>query len=891
MEKLNNLNITPKEGFIIAFEKYAELFPNKLALKFRTKTLSYSQLNSVANKLAYYLQLKYKLTPNELIGIVADRSETMIIGILAILKCGSAFVPIDPDGSLERFNFVCADTSIKIVLHNISGSVLPQNPSIKYVDLNDLKNYEGNGDNLNIQNKLTDIAYVMYTSGSTGVPKGVLIKHENLVNFIEGYIKSFKVNENDTFIQISNFLFDSCISEIFVPLSCGGNIIVPEKGIQSYPEGILKEIAENKVSIIFLTPVMLQLILDYIASFKIETSNIKCLRRVITGGETVTLKLTNLFNDVLYQNIGTGLTVAYGPTETTVWVTVWDWPPHQDLQLIPIGKPTENIYIYILDELNNRLEDGLEGEIVIGGKAVGLGYLNRNELNNEKFLPNLFREGEKMYKTGDKGRILTDGNLEFLGRIDNLVKLNGTRIELNEIENNILKLPKIKECVVLMRLIHNANELVVYFTTKEAFYDEKQVIDEIITSLNLVLPSYSIPNFFIRLDAFLINQNGKVDRKNLPLPKSRYFKQEKPFIEPTTNTERILTKIIEEILNAERVSIDDVIFNIGVKSILVTKILIQIKKELNTTISVSQFFQFPTIRVLSLFIDNQIIEHPNPFTLLRPGIGDPIFLLPGYLGDQFNFADFVSNFHLNQPLYSIDFSTVDGFDYHTDYLSTFASYLISQIKLIQPKGPYYLVGYSLGGLVSYEIACLLQLKKSQIGLLAIIGSTPPYNRNGFYSKLSIFRELNIFLKPDLEVLNKYFRYRVSHIFRVVNKKFNKRISKKEIAIEEKQQEGLFNKIDANQYKESSLFFKLTFKTSLKYQGGALIIYENLKKTRYSNFKIEEYYIYHIMQRMWKRFVKRKISFHLIDCLHEEMVIEPYAAQVAKIVENYLNNIK
>ena len=685
------------EVFIKKFEQIVLKYPNNIAVKYKHQALTYLQLNAEANKLASYLRSKYEISPNELIGIMADRSETMVIGILAILKCGCAFVPIESNGSHERFNFVCSDTAIKLVLFNIPEAKLPSFSGVEFIDLNNTKNYLGRGVNLDIPIKLDDIAYVMYTSGSTGVPKGVLIKRENLVNFIAGFIKSFNVNNNDTFLQISNFLFDSCISEIFVPLTCGGCVIIPEKGIQSYPERIINNIHENGVSIIFFTPVMLQLLLDYIASFSINPENLKSLRRIITGGETVTLKLANLFNDVLYKATGTGLTVAYGPTETTVWVTVWDWTPAPEHGIIPIGKPTANVEVYILDESNQKVIDGNEGEIVIAGKTVGLGYLNRDEINNEKFVPNPYRFGETIYKTGDKGRILPDGNIEFLGRFDNLVKLNGTRIELNEVEKNILKLDKIKECIVLMKLINNANELVVYFTAKNTDDDEKQIIDEILIVLNSVLPSYSIPNFFVKLDSFLINANGKVDRKNLPTPKGRYFKHDKPFTEPITETERKLTNIIEQILNAEHVSIDDPIFNIGVKSILVTKILILIKKELKTTISVSQFFQYPTIRVLSLFIDNQISGQSNPFTLIRSGLGTPIFLIPGYMGDQFNFADFVSNYSLKQPLYSIDFSNVKGFDYNTDYLGVFAKELISHIKIIQPVGPYFFVGYSLGG--------------------------------------------------------------------------------------------------------------------------------------------------------------------------------------------------
>ncbi len=877
------------KAFINIFEKNSELYPDNVAIKFKNVSLTYSELNKEANKLAYYLQSKYQVASNDLIGIIAERSEKMVIGILAILKCGGAFVPIDPGSSSERFNFLIDDTAIKIALYNIPETNLPKNSPIDFIDLNSKSSYLGNGENVKQPINLNDTAYVMYTSGSTGVPKGVLIKHESLLNFIDGYIKSFKINETDVFIQISNFLFDSCISEIFVPLTTGGKVIIPEKGIQSYPEGILKEIAENNVSIIFLTPVMLQLILDYINSFKIETSNLKCLKRVITGGETVTLKLTNLFNEILYQYTGTELTVAYGPTETTVWVTIWDWTPNVDLKIIPIGKPTENIDIYILDEKNDKLLDGQEGEIVIGGKAVGGGYLNREDLNREKFLPNPFRPGEKIYKTGDKGRILPDGNLEFLGRIDNLVKLNGTRIELNEIENNILKLSKIKECVVLMKLIHNANELVVYFTTKKQDEDEKQVIDEIITSLNLVLPSFSIPNFYFKLDAFLINQNGKIDRNNLPLPKSRYFKHEKPFIEPSTQTEKKLTFIIEEILNAEQISIDDVIFNIGVKSILVTKIIIEIKKRLNTSISVSQFFHFPTIRLLSLFIDNQIVEHPNPFTLLRPGKGEPVFLIPGYMGDQFSFADIISNYHQDHPIYSIDMSKFDEFNSYTDYLSTLSSYLISQIKKIKQNGPYNLVGYSLGGLVCFEIASQLQKENNKIGLLAIIGSPPPYYREGLLSKLSVLRELNIFLKPEYDVIKKYLKYRISHILRVIAKKSHITKANNKNGNNVKPETFSNNEIAPNPFNDGTLLFKMSFKTSLNYHGKAIIIYENLKNTSYPNFKIEEYYIYHIMPEMWKRFIKGKIDFHTIDCLHEEIIIEPYAKKVAEIIESYFCN--
>ncbi len=872
------------------FERMVEEDPHAVALVFENKILTFRELNDKSNKLANYLVKNHHIKPDDLIGIRLDRSERMIIGILAILKAGGGYVPIDPDSSIERFNLICSDASLKVVLCDKPFSNSNLKNEITFIDLFDENCYSGNGDNLNILLSGNSTAYVIYTSGSTGTPKGGKIGHDSLYNFIIHFLKPDKLTPNDRFLQISNYLFDVSIMELLVPLCYGSRIIILEKGVQAYPEKIIKAVEDNKITMLFFTPAMLQLFLDFLISFKYDVKKLKSLKKVVVGGEALTVKLANLFNNLIYKANGTRLTNIYGPSEATVWVTTWDCESKEELQIVPIGKPVENTDIYILDDNNKMLPNGEAGEIVIGGIPVGKGYLNRPELNEEKFVPNPFRPGEKMYKTGDKGRYLPDGNIEFLGRVDNLIKLNGNRIELGEIENCILNFDQVKECIVLMHNINGSNELVAYFTTTSENVDENLLIDEIVAGLNNILPGYMIPDFYMKLDSFLINPNGKVDRKSFPLPTKRYYKHISKYVAPSTDTEKKLTAIIEKILNAEKISIDDIIFNIGVKSLLVTKIIIEINAILNTTISVSQFFHFPSIRGLAFLIDREIVPDTNAFTLLKEGTGTPLFLLPGYKGDQLNFFAFAADYKVDQPLYSIDFLYEEehkSFVYDELYLSKMASYLISQIKQIQPQGPYNLLGYSSGGIIAFEIAAQLQKAGNKVGLLGTIGSTPPFKSKGLLRKLMLIRELNFLLSPDFYTVQKYFTIRFPHIIKVTTSKLINHFKKsgiKNIVVKSA------NESDENQnfVLSNNTVFNMSYQTQLTYKGDIILIYEDLLNINFNSYKIEDFYLFKSLPQIWKKFVKGKIITHKIDCNHQELVIEPYANMIAVIIADYFD---
>lgn len=870
------------------FEQMVMKTPSNIAVAFRNKYLSYLELNEKVNKLAAYLSCNYGIKPDEPVGIMLERSEYMIIGILAILKAGGAYVPIDPEGSPEHTNFIISDAGLKIVLCASQREKPEIASNVDFIDISESYRYIGDGQNIANDNTGANLAFIIYTSGSTGKPKGVLIRHDSLINFVNCFIAQFEISPEDIFLQNSVFFFDGSIMELFVPLASGASLVFLEPSMHKYPEKMIGAIEKNRISTLFLTPAFLQSLLDYIIATDYQVEGLKTLKNVIVGGEVLSPKLANLFNYLLFKRTGVRLTNIYGPTEATVWVTTWDCATYDELTLVPIGKPINNAHIYILDQENNVLKPGETGELVIGGVPVGKGYLNRPELDAEKFTANPFMHSEKMYRTGDKARFLPDGNIEFLGRMDNLVKLNGLRIELGEIENAVLKNEDIKECVVLMKEINGANELVVYFTLVNDDANEAMVIENLATGLNLSLPNYMAPGFYLKLNSFSITGNGKIDRRSLPVPTHRYYKMQQPYVAPSTETEEKLVDIFKSILSLDKISVNELILNLGIKSLTVTKILIEIRIKLKSKISIQEFFQLPTIKAIAAFIENTTVTGKNAFILVRQGEDTPLFLLPSAFGTPLEYSPFLAYYPVNQPIYSIVFrpeqnnaeSPVRGFQ-QFDTLYGYAGYLVTQMKLIQPEGPYNMVGYSFGGMLAFEMSVQLQKTGEKIGLVALVGALPPLNKQSLLARYKSLKELNLIFGLNSYLLKKYFKFRLPFL---LTNRLTIGISQEEYV----EPKNLFEAERSELLEKHLPMFDKFYDTaskSGKFRGGLLLFTENLDKSNFKNFHYFDYYGISISPKLWKKKVTGEIRTFWINCNHDELLFEPHAKEIAIAIKD------
>ncbi|HEX3045902.1 MAG TPA: amino acid adenylation domain-containing protein, partial [Bacillota bacterium] len=599
----NTLAECPKEKRIYQlFEEQVQKQPDQIAVMFEGQSLTYGQLNSKSNQLARLLREK-GLKPDGIVGIMVERSLEMMIGIMAVVKAGGAYLPVSPDYPDERIRFMLQDSDAKLLL-TYQEFMMKAGEGFETLCLEDEALYAGDDSNLEMgrhpqmASQPSDLAYIIYTSGSTGKPKGVMIEHYSLVNRLNWMQKANPIGPTDRILQKTPYTFDVSVWELFWWSMTGAGVCFLKPGGEKDPEAIVEAIETNRITTMHFVPSMLGAFLGYLESGT-DLNRLKSLKQVFASGEALSVAQVEKFNELLYQKNGTRLINLYGPTEATVDVSYFDCSPGTDLMSIPIGKPIDNIQLFILNKVNHLQPIGVPGELHIAGVGLARGYLKRPELTAEKFVPNPFRSGERMYKTGDLAKWNPDGNIEYLGRIDNQVKVRGFRIELGEIEAELLKHPDLKEVVVAARDDRDGNKyLAAYLVT------EKDLpVTELREHLAQNLPEYMIPSYFVRIDQLPLTPNGKVDRKALPEPEGD-INTGREYQEPTNEVEEKLVGIWKEVLGVDRIGIHDRFFELGGYSILLIKMHTKIEQLYPGRIKITDYFSYPTIAKVAEFIIN-----------------------------------------------------------------------------------------------------------------------------------------------------------------------------------------------------------------------------------------------------------------------------------------------
>ncbi|UCH96083.1 MAG: amino acid adenylation domain-containing protein, partial [Candidatus Aminicenantes bacterium] len=594
------------------FEEQAARTPDNTALvapkiKYRTHMtymtyITYRELNEKSGQLASLLKER-GVKPDIIIGIMIDRSVEMIIGLLGILKAGGAYLPLDPGYPERRIKYILEQSNARILLTRadliskckelaFTGEILDIVGNLY------LENKPGNrADSLPVKPAAPgDLAYVIYTSGSTGNPKGVLVRHKNVVNFIKGMTSKIGFSPGKTILALTTISFDIFLLETLLPVTCGLKVVTADENQQKDPGLLAEVIIKHQVNMLQLTPTSLKSLLS-------SRDDLRCLQGVeelMVGGEPFP---KNLFARVKEKYQGK-IYNLYGPTETTVWSTLKDLSrtPPQDLN---IGKPISNTRIYIVNRHNRVQPPGIAGELLIGGQGVAGGYLNNIELTEEKFLESPFKKGERLYRTGDLARWLPDGEIEFLERIDQQVKLRGFRIQLEEIEDQLLNHQDIKEVVVIDKEDENNEKyLCAYIVcTDEVMSHQAINSTELKKFLSQTLPDYMIPAVFIQLEEIPLTPNGKVDRKALSLYEhGKRLETGVEYAAPQNNIEKIIADTWKKLLQIHEVGIHDNFFDLGGNSLKIIRLNNQLKDIFKQDIPVVTMFRYPTIHALSRYL-------------------------------------------------------------------------------------------------------------------------------------------------------------------------------------------------------------------------------------------------------------------------------------------------
>ncbi|MEW7292227.1 non-ribosomal peptide synthetase, partial [Aquimarina sp. 2304DJ70-9] len=571
----------PREDSIVSvFETHVNNTPDQTALIYGDTKLTYAELNQRSNTVAHYL-LDKGVQKGDVVGVMLNRSIEMIVGIIAVLKTGGIYLPLDGTQPKQRVLHSLKDSKAVMLLTD-QGRKEQYQELITTIDIDTGMIDKMPSHNTTTSIDSTDAAYIIYTSGSTGRPKGVAVGHQSVINLVCFQRETYTLKDDDRILQLSEIVFDASVEQLWTALLSGVSLVLIDKETMLSSKNFNDYIRKHEVTCLLATPTFLE---------NIEIEFHEKLRNIVVGGEVCNAHIANK----LYKNYN--LFNAYGPTEATVISTVHAVKEQPDSDTkIPIGKPIHNTQAYILGSNKELLPIGVIGELYVGGESLAHGYLHNDKLTQERFVDNPYRANGRMYKTGDLARWLPDGNIEFLGRIDEQIKIRGFRIELGEIESELRNFEALEEAILVVKEKEGDRYLVCYYTA----------LEEISTSdlksyLSDKLPEYMIPNHYVHLTSIPFNSSGKVDKKNLPEPE---VKIEHDYVRPSNKIECLIAKIWAEVLALDEkfISVDKSFFELGGHSLKAIALVNKIAKEFELEITLREIFDNPKINSLSDYI-------------------------------------------------------------------------------------------------------------------------------------------------------------------------------------------------------------------------------------------------------------------------------------------------
>ncbi|WP_459514968.1 amino acid adenylation domain-containing protein [Erwinia amylovora] len=711
LEELNHTTVTwpTSQPVQVLFEQQAAQNPAALALTFEGQTLSYGELNSRANRLAHAL-LARGVGPDGLVAICAARSPQLMVALLAVLKTGAAYVPLDPDYPQQRLHYILQDAAAPLLLADAAGRAALGEHQVGTIALDiplqgewPLTNPHHHAD----RGALDDLAYVIYTSGSTGNPKGAGNSHRALLNRLRWAADEYGLDASDRVLQKTPFGFDVSVWELFLPLIVGASLVIAKPGGHKDPAYLAELIEQQRVTTAHFVPSMLALFLHHPVGRCDD-----CLRRLIFSGEALPAEL-------LKEVLATLPTVTcfnhYGPTEAAIDVTSWRCHALRQQQPVPIGRPIANSRIYLLNDQQQPVPFGASGELYIAGTPVARGYHRRAELTAERFLADPFSKlpGARMYRTGDLARYQPDGSLVYLGRNDDQVKIRGLRIEPGEIAAAIQTHPEVDAAAVIVDYRRGEPQLVAYVVLMPHSQLNAAALR---LTLNDSLPDYMVPAAWVMLDSLPLSPNGKLARDRLPLPDEHAFIRAENAV-PATAAEAIVADIWGDLLDVEEPGRFDNFFDLGGHSLLAVRVVERLRPY--GRIGVDILFAKPVLWEFAAAVAAHDESVQSRAVAVRSeGTARPVFFLPTGLGDYTYAFRLAREISTDCPVYALPWP--DNAAPQPKTLGALARQMVEMVQAVQPKGPYTLFGYSSGGLLAHEVGVQLQQEGEKVELLGLI---------------------------------------------------------------------------------------------------------------------------------------------------------------------------
>ncbi len=735
------------------FENQVQETPAATALIFKGEKVSYAKLNWKANQLARYLRTQGVVTGYR-VGIHVQRSIEMITSIIGVIKSGATYVPLDPSLPEDRLQTMANDAQARFILDGCSEDDHFEHLDCRIIPLDEIQAELSSFDSTNLESKSDpmDIVYIFYTSGSTGEPKGVLIRNQSVVNYLTYFTQYCGLKSSDIVLQIPPISFDASVEDIFGTLISGGRLILlPEESVADMSK-VLQLIEQEKVTCILSTvPSFWRAFISFAANHKLNNPS---LRLITISGEV----LYSSDCEKLWEIFGSDLTLinTYGPTECTIVSTFYKIPQGLGKDSpVSLGRPIQNYQVYILDEYLSPVPVGIVGEIFIGGAGLANGYLNQPRLTAESFIPHPFAKcpGDRLYRSGDRARWFPDGTIEFIGRNDRQVKIRGNRVELGEVETVIRTHPGIEDIAVVSHQgLGTETALIAYITP-----DGHGILPDVTELRNFLrdkLPDYMTPSTFIPLESLPLTTNGKINYQELPHPDLSRPDLGTPYLAPKTALEKKLSEIWAKHLQVERVGIKDDFFDLGGHSLMAIRIMADIESTFGKEVPLATLFQATTIESLSNLIQNG--ETGPEFKSLVPvqprGSKPPLFCVPPAAATAMRFEKLSKHLGDDQPLYGFDYPGMDGKSEPVYNIPELAKVFIRDLIQVQPAGPYFLCGMCYGGNVAFEMASQLMAQGNQVAFLGIIDSNfAPGKRKPFqyYSYRTRLFVKKVILKQDV----------------------------------------------------------------------------------------------------------------------------------------------
>ncbi|HEV7672584.1 MAG TPA: non-ribosomal peptide synthase/polyketide synthase [Thermoanaerobaculia bacterium] len=706
------------ESTLVAlFQRQALRTPDAIAVHDDSSSLTYFELNRQAHRLAHLL-VSRGVGPEKRVAVFMERSPARIVGLLAILKAGGAFVPIDPEYPRERILWMLEDSAATVILtRSEEARRLPQSQA-PVVKLDAPFGSGGTEDDPFSDLDLDHPAYVIYTSGSTGRPKGVTVSHRAISNHMRWQQESYPLGPDDVVLHKTPMSFDPAVCEFFAPLWVGARLALAGPGAHRDPAYLVAEMQRYGVSALQVVPTLLRALIE-------EPGFPGCvsLHRIYCGGEALPL---DLFESLHRVWKGTAINV-YGPAEAAIRTTSWHWrsgdPRDRDHTSVPLGRPIPNAHVALLDSTLHPVPVGVPGEIFIGGTGLARGYHRRPDLTAERFLPTAEGGfGARLYRSGDRARWLPDGTLEFLGRLDHQVKLRGVRIELGEIESVLRSVAGVDEAVVLLRDAERGNgRLVAYVVPAPG---TAPTADDLRRAAGVALPETLVPSIYVFLDRLPLSPNGKLDRSSLARVATDESTATDGYRPPRDRTEIELARIWEELLAVDRVGLDDNFFHLGGHSLLAVSLVARIGRRLGQTIPLTAIFQEPTVENLAALLRKTGESGSRAPSILIPlhrgGDASPWFFVHPVGGQVHWYLELARRLGGDIPVYGLQAPGLTEGGPVLDDVPRIAETYLSVVREIQPEGPYFLAGWSAGGAIAFEMARSLQASGHQIGALVLI---------------------------------------------------------------------------------------------------------------------------------------------------------------------------